>query len=119
MIKMCNTNAVADKMYRISVTADGVQIRTYIYDKDESVLNSAPTYRTDEENPQWLRTDKALMGEMKKRTVVCDKAGIPNAVKLLHIHFSEQLEKKAQELQELADKVGHLKHSIDAGIEVD
>ena len=105
-------NDVQNEMYKISVTPEGVQIRTYIYDKNESDMNGTPTYRTDEEDSRWLKPKNVKIGEIVNRSVVCDKAGILNAVKLLYVHFSEQLEKKTQELRELTDKVGHLKNFI-------
>jgi hypothetical protein len=108
---------MTDKMYKVFVTTEGVQFRTYFYDIEASDLNGTPTYRTDEIEPRWLKTKDVVIGEMKKRSVVCDKAGISNAVKLLYVHFSEQLEKKTSELQELTNKVGHLKDFINNGIE--
>jgi len=106
---MSSDITTAKELFRITATPDGVKLRIYYYNEDESELNATPTYRTGELEPHWIKTKDVELGAMKHRAIVCDKEGIPDAIKLLYAHFSKQLELKTQELQDLANKVEHLK----------
>ena len=97
------------KYYRITVSPEGVNLRVYHYDPAESELHDTPTYRADEPELRYLRPKDVKIGEMKNRSIVCAEAGIPDAIRLLYAHFTEQYTRKKSELQEVADKVEHLK----------
>jgi len=102
-------------IYKLSVTAEGIQTRKYYYDEEQSTVDETPVYRTDEEDIHWIKPEKVKIGELVNRTVVCFEAGIPDAIQLLYTHFSKQLELKEQEVEELRNKVKNLKHYIDGG----